>query len=67
MQKEKEMRNFMGRKRQREKSDFRIKYCEDCKRPWEKNWLESRKKKSIKYHPGLPTFGLERITCINCK
>tara|TARA_Y100000593_G_C4278322_1_gene321393 strand:- start:653 stop:823 length:171 start_codon:yes stop_codon:yes gene_type:complete len=49
------------------KGEFRIKYCEDCRRPWEKNWLESRKKTAIKYHPGFPTFGLERTTCVNCK
>mgnify|MGYP003148029036 CR=1 FL=1 len=47
--------------------EFRIKYCEDCRRPWEKNWLESRSKSVVKYHPGLPTYGLKRTICVNCK
>ena len=47
--------------------EFRIKYCDVCERPWEKNWLESRSKSAVKYHPGLPTYGLTRIICVNCK
>ena len=32
------------------KGEFRIKYCEDCRRPWEKNWMKknSFKSKSIR-------------------
>ena len=47
--------------------EFKIKYCDECRRPWEKNWLESRSKSAVKYHEGLPTYGLERIICVNCK
>ena len=66
MQRIKGIKGYMKYKDER-KTEFRIKYCEDCRRPWEKNWLESREKKAVKYHPGLPTFGLQRITCVNCK
>ena len=66
MQKIKEIGNYM-RYIDEPKREFRIKYCEDCRRPWEKNWLESREKTSVKYHIGLPTFGLKRAYCTNCK
>jgi len=50
------------------KREYRVKYCTICKTPWENTYVDNRKdKKSVSYHPHLPTYGMDRQTCYKCK
>ena len=51
-------------------SHFPVKYCIECKRPYEmsrpNNNGPKRSSKPV-YYPNYPTIGLERVVCNNCK
>ena len=55
---------MITRKNQHKKEAKRLKYCLKCKKVWEQNALYI--KKEIHYDH-MPTYGLPRVDCSNCK
>jgi vacuolar-type H+-ATPase subunit I/STV1 len=47
--------------------EFRVKYCLECRRVWERNSLDTKVAGSYTYHEDFPTIALPREQCKECK
>ncbi len=48
----------------RTRKSFKVKFCNKCRRCWEKTWFDCKLR--IKYYDEFTTYGLERKDCEKC-